>query len=65
MDKKKRCKTCDGVFEPLHVVFEVAETDFVFTQSHCDDCIDRLEEKSYSCTRIKLEDLLEAINESL
>jgi hypothetical protein len=64
MDKKK-CKNCDGVFEADSVIFEIAETEFVFTQSHCDDCIDRLEGKSYSCTRIKAEDLLEAINESL
>ncbi len=65
MDKKKRCETCEGVFEPLHVVFEVAETDFVFTQSHCDACIDEIECRPASATRIKLEDIMEVLNESL
>lgn len=64
MDKKK-CKNCDGVFEADSVIFEIAETEFVFTQSHCDDCIDLLEAKSQKCSRINLEDLLEVLNESL
>lgn len=65
MEDKKRCKTCDGFFEASSVVFEICETDFVFTQSHCDDCIESMEAKSHKCSRINLEDLLEAINESL
>lgn len=63
--EKKKCKTCDGVFEASSVVFEICETDFVFTQSHCDDCIDSMEEKSYKCSRINLEDIMEVLNESL
>jgi len=65
MEDKKRCKTCDGVFEASSIVFEIAETDFLFSQSHCDDCIEKLEKKSYSCSRIKLEDIMEVLNESL
>jgi hypothetical protein len=65
MENQKRCKTCDGPFEASSLIFEVAGTDFVFTQSHCDDCIDSLEAKSHKCSRINLEDLLEVLNESL
>jgi len=63
--KQVRCRKCDGAFEAHSVVFEVAETDFVFTQSHCDACVDEVESSPVTSTRIRLEDLMEVIYESL
>lgn len=65
MEIEKECKGCGVIFEPPSVVLEFAGVDFLFRQVHCDSCIAAVEEKSTSCSRINLEDLLESINSSL
>lgn len=59
------CKKCGVMFESPSLIFELVGADILLRQMHCDACIDDFEKKSESCTRINLEDLIRAIDESL
>ena len=64
METEKACKACGVMFYTPAVIFEFAGVDIVLRQQNCRECIRQFEAKT-STPRVNLEDLLEAINESI